>query len=68
MNKLTTLMLSMLFVLPTIQAQEITSKTQKGHTNQNKFRQLKDVLATPNSKRTASGAVSYTHLTLPTKA
>ena len=56
MNKLTTLMLSMLFVLPTIQAQEITSKTQKGHTNQNKFRQLKDVLATPNSQRTASGA------------
>jgi len=45
-----------LFVLPTIQAQEITSKTQKGHTNQNKFRQLKDVLATPNSQRTASGA------------
>ena len=56
MNKLTTLMLSMLFVLPTIQAQERTSKTQKGHTNQNKFRQLKDVLATPNSQRTASGA------------
>jgi len=56
MNKLTTLMLSMLFVLPTIQAQERKSKTQKGHTNQNKFRQLKDVLATPNSQRTASGA------------
>ena len=56
MNKLTTLILSLLFVFPTIQAQERISKTQEGHINQNKFRQLKDVLATPNSQRTASGA------------
>ena len=56
MNKLTTLLLSILFISPMIKAQERTSKTQKGHTNQNKFRQLKDVLATPNSQRTASGA------------
>ena len=31
-------------------------KTQQGHTNQNKFRQLKEELATPNNLRTASGA------------
>jgi len=30
-----------------------------GHTDQNKFRQMKDVLATPNSQRTASGAPGY---------
>lgn len=56
MNKLTTLLLSILFISPMIKAQERKSKTQKGHTNQNKFRQLKDVLPTPNSQRTASGA------------
>ena len=56
MNKITTLILSILFLSPMIQAQERTTKTQKGHVNQNKFRQLKDVLATPNSQRTASGA------------
>ena len=31
-------------------------KTKQGHTNQNKFRQLKQELATPNAQRTASGA------------
>ena len=51
MNKLKCLLLSILFVSPMIQAQERTTKTQKGHINQNKFRQLKDVLATPNSQR-----------------
>ena len=56
MNKLKSLMLSILFVSPMIQAQERTTKTQKGHINQNKFRQLKDVLATPNNQHTASGA------------
>lgn len=37
-------------------------KTKQGHTNQNKFRQLKDELATPNSQHTASGApgIAYT--------
>jgi len=36
--------------------------TKQGHTNQNKFRQLKQDLPTPNSQRTASGApgVNYT--------
>ena len=31
-------------------------KTPQGHTNQNKFRQLYNELATPNAFRTASGA------------
>ena len=31
-------------------------KAKEGHINQNKFRQLKDVLATPNDQHTASGA------------
>ena len=56
MNKFKSLMLSILFVSPMIQAQERTTETQKGHINQNKFRQLKDVLATPNNQHTASGA------------
>jgi len=52
----------MLFVSSIIHAQDGPTKTQKGHTNQNKFRQLKDVLATPNNQHTASGApgVKYT--------
>ena len=62
MKKLTSLILSMLFVSSIIHAQDGPTKTQKGHTNQNKFRQLKDVLATPNNQHTASGApgVKYT--------
>ncbi|WP_272151472.1 M1 family metallopeptidase [Tenacibaculum aiptasiae] len=51
MKKITSLVLSILFVSTTIVAQ-----TKQGHTNQNKFRQLKDVLATPNNQHTASGA------------
>ncbi|MFH4967803.1 M1 family metallopeptidase [Gaetbulibacter sp. M240] len=31
----------------------------QGHTDQNKFRQMKDLLATPNETRTASGAPGY---------
>ena len=41
------------------QEKESKSKTQKGHTNQNKFRQLKDVLATPNDQHAASGAPGH---------
>ncbi|HET8809169.1 MAG TPA: M1 family metallopeptidase [Flavobacteriaceae bacterium] len=33
-----------------------TQEVQQGHTNQNKFRQLNQVFATPNQYRTASGA------------
>ena len=41
------------------QEKESKSKTQKGHTDQNKFRQLKDVLATPNNQHAASGAPGH---------
>jgi len=56
MKKLTTFILSMLFISTAGFAQDAPRKTQQGHVNQNKFRQLKDVLATPNAQRTASGA------------
>ncbi|MEE9408560.1 MAG: M1 family metallopeptidase [Polaribacter sp.] len=55
MKKVTLLLFSLLFVATASFAQE-QSITKQGHTNQNKFKQLKDVLATPNSRRTASGA------------
>tara|TARA_B110000483_G_scaffold75332_1_gene93749 strand:+ start:14176 stop:16308 length:2133 start_codon:yes stop_codon:yes gene_type:complete len=39
-----------------------STKTKQGHTNQNKFKQLKELLPTPNLQRTASGApgIKYT--------
>ncbi len=37
----------------------VNAQVQKGHTDQNKFRQLKDVLPTPNDQRTASGAPGH---------
>ena len=55
MKKLTLLVFSLFFAAANSFAQEKTI-TKEGHTNQNKFRQLKDVLATPNSQHTASGA------------
>jgi len=60
MKKITFLLLSVFFVGSAAFSQE--TSTKQGHTNQNKFRQLKDVLATPNEQRTASGAPgkSYT--------
>jgi hypothetical protein len=56
MKKLAPLVLSFLFVSISVFAQNTPKKTQKGHTNTNKFRQMKDLLATPNSQRLASGA------------
>ncbi|WP_299063238.1 M1 family metallopeptidase [uncultured Polaribacter sp.] len=52
---------SLLFVVAGSFAQEKKeeNKTQQGHTDQNKFRQLKDVLATPNDQHTASGAPGH---------
>jgi hypothetical protein len=38
---------------------EMESQTKQGHIDQNKFRQLKDVLATPNDQHTASGAPGH---------
>ena len=45
-----------MFLATSTVAQNKKRETQKGHTNQNKFKQLKDVLATPNDQHTASGA------------
>ncbi len=59
MKKFSTFLFSVLFVSLSIFAQETEKKTQTGHTDDNKFRQLKDVLATPNSQRNASGAPGY---------
>ena len=62
MKKLTSLLLMVMCFSMAVHSQTTQTKTQKGHTNQNKFRQMKDLLATPNSQRTASGApgVHYT--------
>ena len=46
----------------TISAQEennVKKTVQQGHTDQNKFRQMKDVLATPNDQHSASGAPGH---------
>jgi len=51
--------LSVIFISTSLFAQEPTSAKPQGHTDQNKFRQMKDLLATPNETRTASGAPGY---------
>ena len=56
MKKTISFIFSVLIISASTIAQNSATKTQKGHTNQNKFRQLKEMLATPNSQRTASGA------------
>ena len=59
MKKIVSITLSFLFIISAISAQNSDKKQIKGHTDQNKFRQLKDVLPTPNNRRTASGAPGY---------
>ncbi|MEZ7993137.1 MAG: M1 family metallopeptidase [Flavobacteriaceae bacterium] len=59
MKKLASLAFSFLFIATAVMSQDAPKKRQKGHTDQNKFRQLKDVLPTPNNRRTASGAPGY---------
>ena len=61
MKKITLLVFSLFFVATASFAQEKKEKkkTQQGHIDQNKFRQMKDVLATPNDQRTASGAPGH---------
>ncbi|MEC7173358.1 MAG: M1 family peptidase, partial [Bacteroidota bacterium] len=55
--KLKFLFLSFLFLQIPLTAQTPgDSLSTRGHSNNNKFKQLKDELATPNSYRTASGA------------
>ncbi|HZW63930.1 MAG TPA: M1 family metallopeptidase [Flavobacteriaceae bacterium] len=58
MKKLFLLMLSVLFAFASI-AQEEQKPNYQGHTDQNKFRQMKDLLPTPNDQRTASGAPGH---------
>jgi hypothetical protein len=50
MKKIGFLIFSLVFV-----ANSFAQKTKEGHTNQNKFKQLKQELPTPNAERTASG-------------
>ncbi|MEX6625557.1 M1 family metallopeptidase [Tenacibaculum salmonis] len=60
MRKYSTLLFSALFISASIFAQEtIKKEPQKGHIDQNRFRQLKNVLATPNDQHTASGAPGH---------
>ncbi len=56
MKKIVSFIFSIVIISASSIAQTSSTKTQKGHTNQNKFRQLKEMLATPNSQHTASGA------------
>jgi len=51
MRKLALLLFAICFV-----GSSYAQKAKEGHTNQNKFRQLKQELPTPNLQRTASGA------------
>jgi len=53
MKKLGILLISLAFVANSFAQKK---EVQQGHTNQNKFKQLKDEFATPTDQRTASGA------------
>ena len=61
MKKIHLILFSLFFSITANFAQENEIKSQKkqGHIDQNKFRQLKDVLATPNDQHTASGAPGH---------
>ena len=61
MKKFYLVLFSFFFITTAFVAQETTENkgTQKGHTDENKFRQMKDLLATPNDQHTASGAPGH---------
>jgi hypothetical protein len=62
MKKISLFVFALFFVtfVTTAQESKTTQKTtQQGHTDQNKFRQMKDVLATPNDQHAASGAPGH---------
>ncbi len=61
MKKFASFLLATLLVSAAAFGQETTKKREQGHTDQNKFRQLKDVLPTPNESRTASGAPGHAY-------
>ena len=58
MKKISLLVFSLFFVVASgfAQEQKDKKKVQQGHIDHNNFRQLQDVLATPNAQHTASGA------------
>lgn len=56
MKKIAAVCLLLVVIFPKINAQETSKIKEKGHIDENKFRQMYDLLATPNSYRTASGA------------
>ncbi|CAM1343733.1 M1 family metallopeptidase [Tenacibaculum amylolyticum] len=59
MKKLFYLFISVFFMSSAAFAQDTDKKPQKGHTDTSKFRQLKELWATPTSTRTASGAPGF---------
>ncbi|WP_298777933.1 M1 family metallopeptidase [uncultured Polaribacter sp.] len=62
MRKIILFVFSLFFVTSVSFAQKEKKeekKTQKGHTDQNKFRQMKDVMATPNDQHNAAGAPGH---------
>ncbi len=59
MYKVSFFVICLLCFSTTIQGQNTPKNNQKSQTDQNKFRQLKDLLPTPNNRRTASGAPGY---------
>ncbi|SFD16042.1 M1 family metallopeptidase [Algibacter pectinivorans] len=61
MRKHTYLFLTFLFLFSGVFAQQQNQEKPQGHTDQNKFRQMKDLLATPNETRTASGAPGHAY-------
>jgi hypothetical protein len=56
MKKSTLIGLFAMLICGFVSAQEAQTPKQKGHVDENKFRQMYDLLATPNTYRTASGA------------
>ena len=56
MKKSTLIGLFAMLICGFVSAQEAPTPKQKGHVDENKFRQMYDLLATPNTYRTASGA------------
>ncbi|KAA5824154.1 M1 family metallopeptidase [Algibacter amylolyticus] len=61
MKKHAYLFLSFVFLFSGVFAQEQNNEKPQGHTDQNKFRQMKDLLATPNETRNASGAPGHAY-------
>ncbi|MBG7612936.1 M1 family metallopeptidase [Polaribacter sp. BAL334] len=61
MRRIYFVLFSFFFITTAFVAQEKIEKkgTQKGHTDENKFRQMKDLLATPNDQHSASGAPGH---------